>query len=59
MIFNWLVAAFENEGTVEICFNNVWGLIGGDGWDGDDAKVVCRKLGYAAESKLNTCILYS
>ena len=37
---------------MEICFNNVWGLIGDDGWDGDDAKVVCRELGYAPESKL-------
>ena len=35
----------ELEGTVEVCVNNLWGLIGDAGWDDTDAVVVCRQLG--------------
>ena len=34
----------SNEGTVEVCANNVWGLISDVGWDENDAKVICRQL---------------
>lgn len=37
---------FGNEGTVEVCFNNLWGLIADSGWNDADARVVCRKLGH-------------
>ena len=36
-------------GTIEICYQNVWGLIADQNWDNNDAKVVCRQLGYNTE----------
>ena len=42
---------FENEGTVEVCFDNLWGLISDVGWNEADAKVVCRKLGHEEGSE--------
>lgn len=47
----------ESEGLVEICVNNRWGTVCGDGnsdWGNDEAAVVCHQLGYdlAETSKL-------
>ncbi len=39
--------AAENEGRVEICLENAWGTICDDNWDGREARVVCRQLGYS------------
>ena len=55
----WLVCAdgdvhlsggeIENEGTVEICFDNLWGLVSQNEWSTADAEVTCRQLGYPSE----------
>lgn len=39
------------EGRVEICANNIWSLVCHDGWNLQDARVVCRQLGYFIAGK--------
>ena len=34
------------EGTLEVCFNGVWGTVCHDRWDNTDATTVCNILGY-------------
>ena len=38
-----------DEGTVELCFGNLWGLIAESGWGVKDAEVACRQLGFPTE----------
>lgn len=47
-----LGGGFENEGTIQVCYGNLWGLVSDNTWDENDARVVCRQLGYAGGSKL-------
>ena len=40
------------EGRVEICKNNVWGTVCHIGWTVEDARVVCRQLGFSVVGRL-------
>ena len=42
----------DNEGRLEICYNNAWSTAcGGRQWDEDFTEDVCRELGYVASGK--------
>ena len=36
----------DMEGTLEICYYNLWGLVASVEWDEDDTAVACRNMGY-------------
>ena len=40
------------SGRVEVFYAGVWGAISSSNWDINDAKVVCRQLGYSAGAEV-------
>ena len=45
----------ENEGRLEVCFDQRWGTINGDGWTHVDTQVACRQLGYSTSGMQKQC----
>lgn len=39
----------DNEGTVLMCLDGLWSMISDQGWDSNEAEVVCRSLGFQTE----------
>ena len=39
------------EGKVEVCYDEEWRMVCGEGWSQQDALVTCRQLGYSTEGK--------
>lgn len=47
----------ENEGRIDYCSGRRWFPVCYDSWDTNDAKVVCRQMGFNVESKFNNKII--
>ena len=45
-----------NEGRVEVCVGQMWGTVCDDSFHSNDARVVCRQLGYNVD-QYGTCEL--
>ena len=41
----------QYEGTVEICYNGLWGMISDFNWGSSDARVACQQLKLPTDGK--------
>ena len=41
----------DYEGTVKICYNDVWTTICDSSWSSNDARVACAQFGYSGAGK--------
>lgn len=49
-------SSFTSQGTVEVCYENIWGSICSISWDTNDASVVCKQLGFKGRFELTSLI---
>ena len=45
----------RGSGRVEVCINNVWGTVCNNSWNSNDARVVCKQLGFSIIGKSSDC----
>ena len=45
-------ASNRNQGTVELCYENIWGSICSASWSTADAGVACKALGFYGNNDL-------
>ena len=44
----------NREGRVEVCINGRWRAVCGEGWNQEQAGLLCSKLGHLTNGRLNS-----